>query len=391
MIDSWMQWIRRSRGEGAGSGPSPVRATSLLALVLIGCGASGDAGNAQLPTPVEAVVAVRDTIAVTVRSVGSLEAAAQVEMRAEAEGRVVRILFEEGQVVIQGQPLLLLNQGKRRAELDAAEATEARARAEARNLRQQLARNRGLLANGAISQQAFDDIETRSQTADARLEEEKAAVALAGELLGDATVRAPFSGRAAERVVDLGDFLKVGDPLLMLVDDDTLEVSFPVPERYVGRLRIGSPVTLRVQSYSDRIFHGSVTFVSPVVDPATRTVRMKARVPNSEGELRTGQFANVTLGLELRPDAVVLPEAAIVPQAGRVFVFLIRNGVARRQEVEIGERSPGLVEMVSGVQVGDTVVVAGQQKIRGGSPVAPTLRPVHQAVEEPEPTDTAGG
>lgn len=352
-----------------------------LGPLLGGCGGDPGPGETAVPVPVEAVVAVADTVSVTLRSVGSLEADAQVEMRAEAEGRVTRILFEEGQAVTRGQPLLLLDQEKLRAELEAARATEVRTGAEAANLRRQVDRNRGLLADGAISRQAFDDLVTRFESAEARRAEAKAAVSLARERLADATVRAPFTGRAGERVVDLGDFLKRGDSLLMLVDDDTLEISFSVPERYVGRLGAGKPVTLRVQSYPERRFGGSVTYVSPVVDRMNRTVRLKARVPNRDGALRSGQFANVTLGLERKENAVLVPEAAVVPQAGRAYVFVVSDGVAHRQAVGIGERSPGWVEMASGVRAGDTVVVAGQQKIRDGSAVAPKLRPLRLELE----------
>lgn len=369
-----------------------------LSLLLAACGSEGaGAGAGRSPTVVEAVVAERDTIQVSVRSVGSLEAAAHVELKAEAEGRVSRILFEEGEPVRSGQVLLLIDRDRLRSEMEAAAAAVERARVEAENLERQVERNRELLESGAISRQAYDDLETGFEAARARLAEARAALGVERERLGDATVRAPFDGRTGERGVDPGDFVQRGDPLVTVVADDTLEMAFSVPERYVGRLQPGSPVELRVQSYPDRTFHGSVSFVSPFVDPANRTVRLKARVPNPAAELRSGQFANVLLGLERRPDAVVVPEAAVVPREGDTFVFLVRDGVAHRQVVRLGERSPGIVEVTSGVEAGDTVVVAGQQKLQDGSPVAPEVRPLRLEVESggaraaASPPDTAAG
>lgn len=369
-----------------------------LSLLLAACGSEGaGAGDGRPPTVVEAVVAERDTIQVSVRSVGSLEAQAQVELRAEAEGRVSRILFVEGEPVRRGQVLLLIDRARLRSETEAAAAAVERARVEAENLERQVERNRELLENGAISRQAYDDLETGFEAARARLAEARAALGVERERLGDATVRAPFDGRTGERGVDPGDFVQRGDPLVTVVADDTLEMAFSVPERYVGRLQPGSPVELRVQSYPDRTFHGSVSFVSPFVDPTNRTVRIKARVPNPAAELRSGQFANVLLGLERRPDAVVVPEAAVVPREGDTFVFLVRDGVANRQTVRLGERSPGIVEVTSGVEAGDTVVVAGQQKLQDGSPVAPEVRPLRLEVEASgataagAPPDTAAG
>lgn len=369
-------------------------ALACLPFLLFACGGDGEGeGAGQAPVPVEATVAIRDTLTVSVRAVGSLEAQALVDVRAEGDGRVSRILFREGSPVKRGEALVLLEQGKLQAELEAARAAEVRARAEATNLARQLERNRGLLETGAISQQAFDDLQAAHDAAQARLEEARASVSLARQVLADATIRAPFTGRAGERRVDLGDYVQEGDPLLALVDDDSLEIGFSVPERYVARLEPGSSVVLRVASHPDRTFEGAVSFVSPVVDPVNRSVRLKARVGNTGGELRAGQFANVVLGLERRADAVLVPEAAIVPRAGESFVFLVKSGQATERPVRIGERSRGIVEIADGVAAGDTVIVAGQQKVREGTPVAPEIRPVRELEVETvgEPATAGGG
>jgi membrane fusion protein (multidrug efflux system) len=298
-----------------------------------------------------------------------MEAEAQITVKAESPGRVVSIPAREGTRVDVGQLLLVLDTTKLSAELEVAEAAVARAETESRNLRRRLDRNRQLLEEGAISPQTFDDIEAQTETAEAVLRESRARLELARERLDDATVEAPFAGQVGERTVDVGDYLAVGDPLFVLVDDDPLEIDFPVPERYVGRIREGAPVDFRVRSLPGRTFVGQVVFVSPVVDTETRTVTVKARVPNTESELRAGQFGEVRLELGLRPEAVVVPEAAIVPGRTEDAVYLVEGDTARRRVVTLGTRTVGRIEVVSGVEAGDTVVVAGQQRLSDGVPV----------------------
>lgn len=348
---------------------------TLVLLVAPACGEqAGDAAGEGRPgasaaTPVEVAVARTDTVVAALRAVGSMEAEAQITVKAESPGRVVGIRAREGTRVEDGQILLVLDTAKLTAEMEVAEAAVARAETESRNLRRRLERNRQLLEEGAISPQTFDDIEAQTETAEAVLRESRARLELARERLGDATVEAPFAGQVGERTVDVGDYLAVGDPLFVLVDDQPLEIEFPVPERYVGRVRGGAPVDLRVRSLPGRTFVGHVVFVSPVVDTETRTVTVKARVPNTGSELRAGQFGEVRLELGLRPDAVVIPEAAIVPGRTESAVYVVEGDTARRRVVTLGTRTVGRIEVVSGVEAGDTVVVAGQQRLSDGVPV----------------------
>lgn len=384
----------RGRSRDVAGGLGPVAAGRLvlalpavLASVAVGCGGE-EADGVRPPANVEAVVARVDTIRVRIRSVGSLEADQRVTMSAEAAGVVSDILFTEGRPVTRGQVLLRLDRRKLDAEREAARAAVARARREAENLERQVERNRELLEGGAISEQAFDDLETAWESARSRLEEAEAQLALARSRREDATVRAPFAGRVGAREVDVGTYVAPGDPLFVVVDDDPLQIEFAVPERHLSRLAEGRSVELSVSSLPERTFRGAVTYVSPFVDPQNRTVTLKAEIPNAEEELRAGQFANVTLELETRPSAVVVPEEAIVPVGGQRIVFLVREGRAVRRAVEIGERGRGVVEVAEGVAAGDTVVVAGQQRIGDGSPVSPTLR----ATEPPEsPAAAADG
>jgi len=350
-----------------------------LLLTLAAAGAAGACAGEAHPesdetatpgAPVEIEVAVQDTIRADVRVVGTLESAARVVVRAEASGRVEEVPVEEGSVVGRGDLLVRLDTAILRAEVAAARARVTRTEAELENLERRLERNRDLLDEGAIAPQEFDDLEASTRATRAALEEARAGLALAERRLADASIEAPFSGRLGERVVDPGDYVTPGDSLFQLVDTDPLEIEFPVPERYLGRIGQGSEVEVQVQNRLDEIFEGRVSFMSPVVDPENRSVMVKARIPNPDGVLQAGQFADVRLLLELRAEATVIPEAAVVPGRTQDVVFVVRGDVVERRAVELGARSRNRVEITSGVEPGDTVVVAGQQRLQDGARVA---------------------
>lgn len=366
--------------------PRPRSGTRLVAglfavatagLLGAGCGsgdgaAAGGAPQGPRKMTVEVADSTIDTLRVRINAVGTLEADALVEVRPEVSGVITRIPVEEGQSVARGQVLMTLEDRETRAQADAAAAAESRARTEAANLAQQLERNRGLLASGAISQQAFDDIESGTEAAQAREKEAAANLALARRRLDKSVVRAPFAGRIDAKEVYVGDFVELGKTTLFtLVDDDPLKVEFAVPEQYIDRLEEGSTVAVRVRNRPEESFTGTVVFVSPRVDPVNRTVTLKAEVPNPDGTLRAGQFADVELVLEEIPNALLVPESAIVSREGESFLFVVANGVAERRSVRLGEREPGRVQVLEGVAEGETVVVAGQQRIQDGTPVDP--------------------
>ncbi|HMB55270.1 MAG TPA: efflux RND transporter periplasmic adaptor subunit [Thermoanaerobaculia bacterium] len=344
----------------------------LLAGLLAACGGGDEEAAAAPPPeraqPVETGEARVEALSVRLASVGSLEADNIVDVRPEADGTVAAIAVDEGDTVRRGDLLVRLDSRETAAELAAADAAVERHRAELDNLATRLERNRGLFEKGAISRQALDDLEADQKTATARLNEAEAQRDLAARQLDKTVIRAPFTGKAGARSFYVGDYVSRGDRLFSLVDDDPLKVEFTVPEQYVDRLDLGSPVDVRVRSLPGETFQGEVVFVSPRVDPGSRTVAMKAAVPNADGRLRPGQFADVELEIERRADALVVAEAAIVPRGGENFVFVVDDDDrAHERKVELGARETGKVEIRSGVEAGERVVVAGQQRLREGS------------------------
>lgn len=366
----------------------------LLAVFTAGCGgaSSDDAAAAPAPSPaVEVAQARREAVSVRASSVGTLEAEQTVVLRAEAEGVVSAIPVAEGETVRRGQVLVRLEDRELAAQAEAAEAALERSRTEAENLAARLERNRGLLEAGAISPQALDDLESSHEAARARTEEAEANLRLARRRLEKSVIRAPFAGRLGERSFYVGDFVREGDSLMELIDDRPLRVEFDLPEAYLGRVEVGSPVRVEARSDPGREVDGGVVFISPRVDSGTRTVRIEAEVPNPDGRLSPGQFVEVEIELERRADAVVIPEEAVVPRGGENFVFAVADGTARLRSVTLGERVPGRVEVLSGVEAGERVVVAGQQRIQDGAAVRTTERPDSEGSPEEPAGATADG
>jgi membrane fusion protein (multidrug efflux system) len=186
-------------------------------------------------------------------------------------------------------------------------------------------------------------------------------------------VRSPFAGVLGQRRVSLGDYVTTDTKLAALQTVSPQRASFQVPERYADQLKVGQRVTFRVASLPGREFTGKVDFVDPVVQLPGRTITVKAQVPNPRRELQSGMFIEVRLATAIRPNAVVIPEDAILPLQGANFVWVVANGKATKRQVELGVRTPGFVEIKNGVQQAEQVVVGGQERLAEGAPVQAKL------------------
>lgn len=194
--------------------------------------------------------------------------------------------------------------------------------------------------------------------------------------LDKTVIRAPFAGVAGLRQVSPGAYVGKGDDIVRLDALGILKLEVPVPETRLSLVRIGLPVTLTVDALPGQTFSGTVHAIDPVVDPVSRNVRVRARIASPRGELKPGMFARATAGLGGKTSAILLPEQVIVPRPDGSYVFLAVDGKA-----ELGKREPGRVEIVSGVEAGDTVVLDGQIKLRPGVPVV-TLEQAAQMMKK---------
>ena len=342
-----------------------------------GAAAGAGGGGAMPPMPVEVVAARSDTVVDAILATGQIEAMQSVELRPDIEGRIAEILVREGAAVARGAPLFKVDDAELRAEV-------ARAEADRDLARQSLARTRELLGQKASSQSELERAEATSRSTEAQL-------ALLKVRLDRTVVRAPFGGVAGERHVSVGDYVTTSTPLVMVQTVSPQRASFQVPERYADQLKVGQQVTFRVAALVGREFTGRVDFVDPLVQLPGRTITVKALVPNPRRELQAGMFIEVRLATAVRPQAVIIAEDAVLPIQGSSFVWVVQNGKATRRQVELGVRTPGLVEVRSGVESGEQVVVGGQERLAEGAPVQPkVIDRTRPAPPEADATGAAG-
>lgn len=326
-----------------------------------GSGAPAAAGPRAAPAVevarVELVRLTDDT-----QAVGSLRSRQSVVLRPEVSGRVTQINFRDAARVRRGQLLVQLDDQLPQAQVKQAEAELSIARANHR-------RNRELVEEKFIAQRVVDESAANLQVAEAKL-------ALARATLARLKIVAPFDGIAGIRTISVGDYLKDGADIVNIEDIDALHVDFRLPERYQTKVRPGQVAHVEVDALPGRRFRALIQAVDPLVDANGRSLGIRGCIDNRRLELRPGMFARVTPVFGVRDDARVIPEEAIVPQGGRQFVYKLDVGpdqdtrIARRIEVKVGMRQPGRVEIVEGLQPGDVVVTAGQQRIqRDGMPV----------------------
>jgi len=326
-------------------------------LILIGASAAlaQQKPGESPPTPVRAEPVTRATLNVEVTAVGTLRADETVIIRPEIAGRVAIIHFREGQAVGAGEPLVTLDQEEYKAQL-------AGSAAEAGMDDISFKRLQDLQRKNLASQQNLDE-------AKAKLDASRARQTLDRVRLDKTVIRAPFAGTVGLRLVSPGAYVKPGDDLANLESLGSMKLDFRVPETYLARLSVGQTLAARVDAYPEQTFEGAIYAIDPALDPETRTVLLRARLPNRDNRLRPGLFARVSLILERRENALVVPEQAIVPLGQTPFVYRVVEGKAAVASVKLGLRRPGQVEILDGLAAGDLVVTDGQLKIRDGAAV----------------------
>jgi membrane fusion protein, multidrug efflux system len=313
------------------------------------------AGEPPPGMPVKAGTVKAGNITEELNAVGTLLANESVMIRPEREGRIETIHFSEGQLVRKGEKLVSLDASE-------IEAQFAAVSAELSLNRSRMKRAEELHAKNFISAQALDEARESLNQSTARQAEIKAR-------LEKAVIVAPFEGVAGLRQVSPGAYVKPGQDIARLEGIGTIKLDFRVPELYLGRIRPQQEVQVRVDAFPEDTFRGAIYAIEPAVDEQTRTLLLRARIPNPGVRLKPGMFARVALVLGTHEGALLVPEQAVVPRGGDTFVFRIRDGKAAMTKVELGLRRPGVVEIVKGLEAGDAIVIDGQLKLQDGAPV----------------------
>jgi membrane fusion protein, multidrug efflux system len=314
---------------------------------------------------------------------GSMKPTLQATVRSKVSAEVARVHVQEGQAVAAGAPLFSLDTADLGARLDAQMAAVAEARARLDLARKNQANNKALLEKSFISQNAYDSVANTVQVAEANMKSAEAQAAIAQRAVADAEIRAPFAGIVSRRWVNQGDKLAADMAVAQVVDLSRMELEAPVPVSEIPFVKVGQEISFAVDGFQGRRFAGRIERVNPAADAGSRSILVFATLPNPDGSLKGGMFANGTLATASGAEVDVIPTAAVIEEGGQSFVYVVKDGKIERRSVVLGARN---------VELGVTTVREGLER---GVPVvtvkADGLKPGSKAVvkgERPAPKST---
>lgn len=334
---------------------NPIGESKSAAIAQSDAKSDAKAAKGAAPAPVEVVELAPQRVIEELNAVGTLRAHQSVILRPEVTGRVASIGFRDGQHVRKGQLLI---------GLDAAllEAEAAQVRAELELAQANLRRTADLARQNFVSSSAQESAESNVTVLAARLQ-------LAQARLDRMRIVAPFDGVVGLRAVSIGDVVKDGTDLVNLEDVSRLKVDFRLPERSFARLLVGQPIEVTADAVPGAVHRGRVDAINPRIDAGGRSLEVRAELPNPRRSLRPGMFVRVRVIAGDRAEALLAPEAAVVPQGDQFFVFRVVDGRAQRVPVTLGVRREGQVELIGDLRAGDRIVTAGMRVQRDGQPV----------------------
>lgn len=324
----------------------------------------------RMATPVKTEIVQRVDLPITIEALGTAQANEAVSITAKEAEVVTAVHFEDGQTVPRGHLLVEQNRREEMARVDELEVDLAEAK-------RQYNRIMELAREDAASEELVDERKARVDILSAQL---NVLSAQAEEL----SIRAPFSGTLGMRKVSIGSLVRPGDEITTLDDISRIKVDFNLSEVHVPSLAIGQKVFASSAAYPGKEFVGTIASLDSRVDPVTRSIRVRAVIPNEQMQLRPGMLLQVRLQKRVL-NTLALSEKALVPNGDQQFVFVVENGQAVQRAVNIGERRPGLVEIKSGLKSGDEVITEGTLRVKDGSSIqvigsaAATAKPVVEA------------
>lgn len=292
-----------------------------------------------------------------IEALGTLAANESVELSATVSDTISAIHFDDGARVEQGQVLVEMTSREEHAQLEEARATVNEAK-------RQYLRIQSLEAQGTAAKSLLDERRREWETARARL-------AAIESRLADRLIKAPFSGVLGLRDISVGALVEPGDLITTLDDDSVMKLEFRIPGTYLDAIRPGLEVIATARAFHERSFSGTVKAVDSRVDPVTRSIRVRAMLPNPELLLKPGMLMQIVL-LNNPREALVIPEEALIPLGTQQFVYTVDETDGPRavkREIRIGARRPGEVEVVEGLQAGDRVISHGTLKVRNDEEV----------------------
>ncbi|PWS27459.1 efflux transporter periplasmic adaptor subunit [Pedobacter yonginense] len=323
-----------------------------------GKGGKGGKDGKSAPLIVDGIVVKPVSFDNDLEITGAIDANESVILKSEVSGLVTGIFFKEGSTVSKGTVLVKVNDLDIQAQLQEA-LTKQRLSGTNEN------RAKQLLAKGAISQEEYD-------TSLADLKSLQAQSQLIRAQLAKTTIRAPFTGRIGLRNISAGTYLTPATTIANLVSTNPIKVTFSVPEKYAGEIKVGSEITFTTDG-SSKENTGKVYAIEPGINATTRTLQIRALAPNSNNALLPGSFAKIKLALSTLNNAILIPNEAVVPVLKGKIVYIQKNGKAQEVKVEAGTRTAENIVITSGLKAGDTVLTTGSMALKKDAPVKVNL------------------
>lgn len=331
--------------------------------------ANGEAaGEPSLPE-VSVATPSDQPLDIAITAPGSFIAFEEATISTETSGTVSEMRVKEGTRVTRGEVLLLLEKTKSELAVLQADAALAQAKANFDRAKSELDRKEILLADRTIPQGTYDTFKAQHDSAAAAVDGAESALALARRRLDDMTIVAPFSGVVKEKKCAVGEYIKPGDPLTVLIQVDPLKLQFEVPEKHAARLEVGQEVTTSVTALPGVTFTGVISTVFPSLAVESRTIHVEALVPNRDYKLIPGFYASVRVPLSPVPNSLVVPRSALFRREGTESVLILDGDHVNRIPVEVGGVNEELVEILSGLLPTHRVVVSGVDVLRSGDRV----------------------
>ncbi|MFZ5515313.1 MAG: efflux RND transporter periplasmic adaptor subunit [Candidatus Zhuqueibacterota bacterium] len=352
----------------------------LVAMLSMGCSKSGtSAKDAEVKIPVQTAEVISSTVTKELTYTGDIMAEQEVKLFSKIPDRITRFFKDEGDYVAKGDTIALIQATTIEQAVNQAKAGLASARAQLANLEAEYHRAQRLQKENAISQQQFEAIRTQYEATQALVEQTEAALAQAESQLSDAAITSPISGIIGVRNYDQGDMAAGQFPLATVVKMNRVKVEVDVPEQDLGELKVGQCASLLVRSFPDDKFTGVIDKIRPVLDPMTRMGKIEIMVDNSNLQLKPGMFAEVSICVKTFKNVLVVPKHAIIEKTEmkRVQgedvaviysqVFIEKEGIALLRSVDISYSNGTFAVVTNGVQLGDKIIVVGQQSVKDGS------------------------
>ena len=331
--------------------------------------------------PVEVSIVKLGSVSQLLDYSGDIHAEYEVKVFSKIPDRIEKFYVDEGDNINKSQIIARITATTIKQGVKQAEAALAAAHAQEINLKLEFDRAKRLFSENAMSKQQYDAVQTQFEAAKAQAEQAQAGLVSVKSQLGDAELTAPISGIIGQRFYEEGDMASPGTPVVSIVQMDKVKIVFDATEEDLGKLAIGQEAAIKVRSYTDKIFSGKMQKISPVLDPETRMAKVEVLIDNTKHLLKPGMYAEVSVTTGLIQDVIVIPRYVTIESTTmekvhgedqvqkNYYVYTVENGHAKQRKLNIRYINHKSIAVNSGIAVGDTLVVLGQNNLRDGLPV----------------------